>query len=66
MVVCRTTGHGGALTPGERTKGATDAGIRCTRCQGPPTHAQHARRARGGQGGTRAVVARGVTSQHFQ
>ena len=36
MVVRRTTGHVGALIPGERTKGATDAGMRCTRCQGPP------------------------------
>jgi len=57
MVVRRTTGHGGALTPGERTKGATDAGMRCTRCQGPPTHAQHDRRARGAHAGPRAVVA---------
>eukprot|EP00964_Phaeocystis_antarctica_P165199 scaffold144811_cov184-Phaeocystis_antarctica.AAC.1 len=57
MVVRRTTGHGGALTPGERTKGATDAGMRCTRCQGPPTHAQHDRRPRRAHAGPRAVVA---------
>eukprot|EP00964_Phaeocystis_antarctica_P092379 scaffold59421_cov62-Phaeocystis_antarctica.AAC.1 len=63
MVVRRTTGHGGALTPGERTKGATDAGMHCTRCQGPPTHAQHDRRPRGGQGGARAVVARGARAE---
>jgi hypothetical protein len=57
MVVRRTTGHGGALTPGERTKGATDAEMRCTRCQGPPTHAQHDRRPRLAHAGPRAVVA---------
>ena len=54
-----TVRNGGAQNPNERDKCATDAGIRCTRCQETPPHAKHTRLARSGHGRPRAVLARG-------
>ena len=39
MVVRRTTGRGGALTPAvNKPRGDTDTRERCTRCRDPPAH----------------------------
>ena len=58
VIVRHTVRNGRAQNLSEREKCATDAGIRCTRCQDSPTHAQHTRRARSGHGRPRVVLVR--------